>query len=1132
MFASKIRSACFLSVVALASLFTSVGQSQTEPEFRALWVDAWGSNLNNAANCFQMVTNSRAGNINALVIQARRRGDAFYNSNYEPKSAGVTQSNFDPLGYVLTHAHDTSGGKKKIEIHAWLVTYHIWRSQDGTPPAGHPLTLHPDWLLSDVNGNTLISGQYTFDPGHPEVQRHTYNVTMDIVTNYPVDGINFDYVRYSSVNEGYNPVTVARFNRLHDRTGQPIPTDAVWKQFRRDQITSLLRKIYLNVIDVRPEVKLSADTITWAPGPTSDAGYYSSSAAWNSVLQDWRGWMEEGIIDINMPMNYFRQWTHLNDFINWSTYAKDRRFNRHLVNGPGIYLNSVEDALWQMRHSRTPTALGNKADGMMGYVYKQTNKDGVPTTTFIKSLVSPSIYETNATPLFQTWVPTPEMPWKTTPTRGHLKGYLLGHSATNFLDGGTITISGPVNKTMKSDATGFYGAVDLLPGNYSAAASFPGYALITSNFTVTTGLVTTMDITLPPSGLSILDHPVSQTVNAGANVTFSVSAVGQPPVTYQWLLNSTNLPGATQAHLDLFNVQAANAGTYSVIVSNPTNSLASSNAILTVRVPPGIIAQPQSVSAQQGDDVTFSVEVTGSAPLSYQWRRNAANIVGATQDSYTRLNVQPADAANYSVVITNLAGSATSSSAVLTVSSDLVAPYIVEQPQSRNAYAGQSATFRVRANGSAPFTYQWRFNTTPIADATRNQLTMSEIDFSRSGSYSVVISNSVSGVTSAAAQLTVVPPFTVAGMQVLWKLAQGSRSYVTANSTERGIAYNPVSGNVLLVSRANASTRIYALDGDTGNEVHIMNMTGVTGGTFALNMIGVADDGVVYACNLVTGSPGFKIYRWENDAPTTAPTVLYNGNPAPPETTLRWGDSFDVRGSGKDTQILIGARNGTAFCIFTTTDGSTFTPQRVNVSDVPGNVGLSFGEADSFWTKETGQPLRHIAYQTNSINGTILDSVSTGIIPGSVTPIGINTAFKLVAGVTVQTPHGLRLYNIETLPPTPIATEPFATDNSNPNFTGAVDFGEDRLYAKDTNNGLMALRLLPLEPLRFHSVTRLPDGRIAVETDISTFSHGIEGSSDLVEWTEISAVTPTNGYFEFSDPGTNMTQRFYRLKQP
>jgi len=101
-------------------------------------------------------------------------------------------------------------------------------------------------------------------------------------------------------------------------------------------VTALLRKVYLNAIAVRPGIKISCDTITWSPSPTDDATWYSSSAAWNNVMQDWRGWMEEGIMDLNIPMNYFRQGVHPQHYLNWLNFAKDHRFSRHLVNGPGF----------------------------------------------------------------------------------------------------------------------------------------------------------------------------------------------------------------------------------------------------------------------------------------------------------------------------------------------------------------------------------------------------------------------------------------------------------------------------------------------------------------------------------------------------------------------------------------------------------------------------------------------------------------------------------------------------------------------------------------------------------------------------------------------------------------------------
>jgi uncharacterized lipoprotein YddW (UPF0748 family) len=1106
-----------------AALFIARSVSAQTPEFRAVWADAWGGDFTNSTKADTLLNNVRAGNLNAIIMQARRRGDAFYQSNYEPTNPEIAPG-FDPLGYLIQEGHNTNGGKKKVEIHAWMVTYHIWKGFAKPTDPTHPLNLHPEWLLKDSTGTNFTGAEYTFDPGHPEVQRHTYNVAMDMVTNYNVDGINFDYVRYSGISEGYNDVTVARFNRLYGRSGQPLAADADWKQFRRDQVTALVRKVYLNAIAARPEVKVSADTITWAPGPTSDSSWYSSSAAWNSVLQDWRGWMEEGIIDINVPMNYFRQWTHLNDFQNWSTFAKNRRFNRHLVNGPGIYLNSVADAIWQMRYSRTPTTLGNVADGACGYSYKVTNKDNVSTAAFMNALVNPSQYDTNATPLYATWVPTPEMSWKTTPTNGHLKGYLSGQTANNFLDGGTVTISGPINKTMKSDATGFYGAVDLVPGSYTASASFPGFAIYATNFTITAGVVRNVDIILPPSDLTIIDHPASQSVNVGTNVTFTVNAAGVPPLFFQWRLNGTNLSGELSSQLNLLNVDQNDDGSYSVIVSNITGSIVSSNALLVVRVPPNIVTQPQGISTNQGVDVTFSVAATGTAPLTYQWRKDGTSLVGATQDTYTRFNVQPSDQGSYSVVISNPAGSTTSGNAALTVSGGLVGPTIITQPQSRQAYAGQTATFRVRANGSLPFSYQWRSNGTPIAGAAGSQLTFSELDSSKAGDYSVTVSNSVSGVLSSPATLTVLPTYPVGGLEPLYKLAPGARPYLGTGSTERGIAYNPVTGNLLVVSRAQG-TKICVLDAETGTDLYTMNTTGVSGGTYALNMIGVADDGVVYACNLATTASQFKIYRWENDDPATPPTVVFSGDPAG-VSGERWGDSFDVRRSGKDTQLLVGARNTAGFCLVLTTNGTTFTSRRI-VYTHGGCYSTSFGTGDTVWYKQFSS-LYCISFNFSNTTGTLTRTISLPTGTQTVNPVGMSPSFNLLGVIGIQTPDKFHLFDA-TGPAKYIAVEPFATDYANDNTVGAVDFADDRVYALDCNNGLMALRLIPRTRAQIQWFSLLPSSRRGFQTDAGTLHQILQGSSDLQTWADITNVIPTNGYFEAIDPSPN-PPRFYRTK--
>lgn len=174
----------------------------------------------------------------------------------------------------------------------------------------------------------------------------------------------------------------------------------------------------------------------------------------------------------------------------------------------------------------------------------------------------------------------------------------------------------------------------------------------------------------PPVAPSITSQPQSQTVTQGQNATFSVSASGTQPMSYQWTFNGANISGATASSYTVANAQAGNAGTYAVVVSNSAGSVTSADATLTVNagVAPTITTQPQSQTVAQGQNATFSVAASGSAPLSYQWTFNGANISGATASSYTVVSAKASNAGSYAAVVSNAFGSATSSTATLTVS--------------------------------------------------------------------------------------------------------------------------------------------------------------------------------------------------------------------------------------------------------------------------------------------------------------------------------------------------------------------------------------------------------------------------------------------------------------------------------
>jgi hypothetical protein len=136
---------------------------------------------------------------------------------------------------------------------------------------------------------------------------------------------------------------------------------------------------------------------------------------------------------------------------------------------------------------------------------------------------------------------------------------------------------------------------------------------------------------------------------------------------------------------------------------------------------------------------------------------------------------------------------------------------------------------------------------------------------------------------------------------------------------------------------------------------------------------------------------------------------------------------------------------------------------------------------------------------------------------------------NLVAGIAIETPDHLRLYDLTTnnSPPVLIETNSFASDNDNSNATGSVDFGGDRVFALDSNNGLIAMRILPL-PVRFDAINKTTNRQMRVRLSGGKGFFLIERTDDLENWMPLFNVTNVDGAVEFTDPETNSAQRFYR----
>jgi hypothetical protein len=341
-------------------------------------------------------------------------------------------------------------------------------------------------------------------------------------------------------------------------------------------------------------------------------------------------------------------------------------------------------------------------------------------------------------------------------------------------------------------------------GNFSVTVSNLAGSVTSSNAALT--VVSAPTITAPPANVSVV---------AGAGASFTVTATGSAPLTYQWLKNGTplanggNVSGSTNATLNFSAVTTNDAASYSVAVSNSLGGIISSPATLTVSVPPAIVMPPASATVLAGSNVSFTVTASGTATLFYQWLKNGTTISGATNAILTLASISANDAASYSVIVSNLAGTATSSAAVLTVST---VPSITTPPVNVYGIPGSNISFSVTADGSAPLTYQWLKNGTPLSNAgnitgaTNATLNLSAITTNDAASYTVAVSNSFGGVISSAATLTVAVPPAILSSPANVTTQAGSNVSFTVTASGTATLFYQWLKNGTAISGANSAT--------------------------------------------------------------------------------------------------------------------------------------------------------------------------------------------------------------------------------------------------------------------------------------------------------------------------------------
>jgi len=288
-----------LLLVLLISGTAPAANAQSEP-IRAMWMSRFEYSTSSPADVQQRVANAANMGITDLIFQVRGKADAYYNSSFEPRAERLN-GNWDPLQTAVDAAHANG-----IKLHAWLNTAPIWRDSSAPNDAGHPFfNVNPSFRRTDLNGNLesplAPNGEYaSANFILPEVHTHISNVVNDIATNYDVDGVHLDYIRWLGSQTFDTLPHDAQSHQLFNQATGLDPTNAgnaaAYQNYIKGRVTDL-------VSSVKSRVDL-AEVSTGRKIELSAAVWRDPEIAENERLQDYRTWLESDLLDIAMPMIY------------------------------------------------------------------------------------------------------------------------------------------------------------------------------------------------------------------------------------------------------------------------------------------------------------------------------------------------------------------------------------------------------------------------------------------------------------------------------------------------------------------------------------------------------------------------------------------------------------------------------------------------------------------------------------------------------------------------------------------------------------------------------------------------------------------------------------------------------------
>lgn len=415
------------------------------------------------------------------------------------------------------------------------------------------------------------------------------------------------------------------------------------------------------------------------------------------------------------------------------------------------------------------------------------------------------------------------------------------------------------------------------------------YSVVVSNADGSS--VAATDVSVKPAAAPVITtQPRTQTASVGQAVTFTFVATGSYPRTHQWRKDGNPLAGATDATLTLDRITTNEAGSYGVVVSNSQGSVLSSSASLTVNAatPPVLSTfSPSDTTLPVGQRLQLSASFnSGSSPFTYQWARDGEPIAGATASVYTVAAVTAADAGRYAVTVANAAGSATSRTAVVTITPATPVVFL-SNPSNQTLFVGQLLNLNVSVSGSSPITYQWQKDGVVLPGATGSSYSRGGVALTDAGRYVLVATNAAGAVSSSAATVTVNPP---------------TVPVITTQPVGANVAFGNSFTLGVQVSGSPTFSYVWRRDG--------VALSGATNATYTLGSATPAASGVYSV--VVTNSAGSVTSVGATITVAAATVPAFTTQPADRQVTIGSSASFSINytSTGAGAVTLQWLKNG------------------------------------------------------------------------------------------------------------------------------------------------------------------------------------------------------------------------------